>query len=76
MADGSSLPPLLLVAKGQKVADEQGDIPVAASKGRDLDGHDIQAIEEVLAKELFLDQARQVLVRSCDNANVDLSGLG
>ncbi len=70
------MPPVILVATGQKVLDEEGDIPVAASQGRDLDGHDIQAIEEVLAKELFLDQARQILVRRRDNANVDLSGLG
>ncbi len=54
----------------EEVGDEQGDVLFALAERRDLDRHDVQPVEEVLAEAALLDLLLQVAVGRGDDAHV------
>ena len=56
--------------------DEQRNILAAFTQRRNLEPHDIQSIEEILAETTRCDFALEVARRGGDDPNVDLDGLG
>src|SRR5439155_4824654 len=56
--------------------DQRGDVVGSLAQRRDLDREDVQAVVEVVAEALLLDQPGQVAVRRGDQADVDLDRPG
>src|SRR5262245_59182029 len=57
-----------------EVTDERGDVLAPVAQRRDADGDDAQAEVEVLPEGPLLDLRVEILVRGCDDADVDLDG--
>ena len=68
-------PAVLLGDLLRKVSDESGKIFQAFTQGRQGKGKDEDAVKEIAAKFIFLDQVFEVAVRGDDDANIDLDGL-
>jgi hypothetical protein len=56
----------------KKILHEQGDIFRALTKRWDMDGHDINAIIEIIAKGASLNGLGQVVIGGGKNANIQL----
>src|SRR3989454_7923637 len=56
--------------------DQRGDVLGSLPQRRDVDGEDVQAIVEVVAEALLLDQPSEVAVRRGDQTDVDLDRPG
>src|SRR5436190_5436587 len=59
-----------------KKTDQRGDVVGSLAQRRDVDREDVQAVVEVVAEALLLDQPGQVAVRRGDQADVDLDRPG
>ena len=62
--------PGLLLVVFEEVDDERVDVAGPLAQGRQLDGEDREAVEEVAAESALLDGARQIDVRRGDDAHV------
>src|SRR6185312_10771659 len=58
----------------EEVSDEVGDILRAFSQRRQTQRHDVEAEEQILAKQTLLDQKPQVFIRCRDDPHVTLDG--
>src|SRR5438132_886323 len=56
--------------------DQRGNVLGSLAQRRDVDGKDVQAVVEVFAEALLLDQPSEVAVRRGDQADVDLDRPG
>src|SRR5438094_2931179 len=56
--------------------DQRGDVVGSLAQRRDVDREDVQAVVEVVAEALLLDQPGQVAVRRGDKSDVDLDRPG
>ncbi len=54
--------------------DQKRDVLLALAEGRDVDVHDVESIEEVLAESPLLDLGLEILVGGGDDAGVHLEG--
>ena len=59
----------------RKCSGEGGNVFAAAAQGRQLDGDDVEAVEEVFAEAAFADGLAQIDVGGGDDADVDLDFL-
>ncbi len=67
---------VLLPELGEEFAGEEGDVLFALAQGRDVEGDDVEAVEEVLAEVAAGDLLFEVFVGSGDDADVDVCGGG
>src|SRR5712692_302732 len=58
----------------QEIVRQRGDVFFAISKGRNIEGNDVQSIKEILAKGTARDFLLEILVGCSDNAHVDAGG--
>ncbi len=57
-----------------EMAGQEGNVLLARAQGRDVDGHDVEAVVEVFAEGALLEGGAQVLVGGGDDADVDVAG--
>ena len=69
------LPLISLVVLVEKVLEEQGNILAALPQRRYSDGHDMQAIEEILTKEARIHPLHEIVVRRRNNTHIGVEGL-
>jgi hypothetical protein len=75
MASGVSLRGFQIVLFGEvfeEAVDEQRDVFAAAAQRRQVDGDDVEAIEEVVAELALANGLAQIDVGGGDDADVDL----
>ena len=56
---------------GEEVRGEEGDVLAPLAQGRDADGEDVEAVEEVLAEGALYGRSLEVAVGGRDHAHVD-----
>src|SRR5690606_20440412 len=59
----------------EEVLDEERDVPGALAERGQADGHDVEAVEEVLAERALSDELLEIAVGRGDEADVDVDGL-
>ena len=66
-------PTLLLADLGGEELDEFGYILLALIQWRNVNGNNVQSVEEVFAERAFLNLLVQIFVGGCNDAYVDLN---
>ena len=66
-------PTLLLADLGGEELDEFGYILLALIQWRDVNGNNVESVEEVFAERAFLNLAMKIFVGGCNDAHVDLN---
>jgi hypothetical protein len=69
------LPLIPLVVLVQKVLEEEGNILTAFPQRWHSDGHDMEAIEKILAKKARSNHLHEIVVRSRNDAHIGGEGL-
>ena len=67
---------VLLAELGEEFAREERDVLFAVAQGRDVEGDDVEAVEEVFAEVAAGDLLFEVFVGGGDDADVDVRGCG
>ncbi len=67
---------VLLAELGEEFAGEERDVFLAIAQRRDVEGDDVEAVEEVFAEVAAGDLLFEVLVGGGDDAGVDVDGRG
>ena len=67
---------VLLTELGEELAGEERDVLFAVAQGRDVEGDDVEAVEEVFAEVAAGDLLFEVFVGGGDDADVDVRGGG
>jgi len=67
---------VLLAELDEELFYERGDVFLAVAEGRDEEGDDVEAVEEVFAEVAVGDLFFEVLVGGGDDADVDVDGVG
>ena len=65
---------VLLAELGEELAGEERDVFLAVAQGRDVEGDDVEAVEEVFAEVAAGDLFFEVFVGGGDDAGVDVDG--
>ncbi len=66
---------VLAAELGEEFLDEERDVFFAVAQGRDEEGDDVEAVEEVFAEVAAGDLLFEVLVGGGDDADVDVDGV-
>src|SRR3989454_8653032 len=67
---------IFLAVTPEKVVDQQGNIFLAVAQRRQVDGNNVEPVEEVFAKAALAHQSHQIRIGGGQDANVHLDGFG